>query len=99
MEPTNKSLVSFWRKSKPISEQAAIDFLPDADALEKTPLPSGMSATIYILVALVAAVVLWASIFEVDQVVTARGRLVTTTRAPSCSFSTQFKNWSALNRR
>ena len=55
----------------------AVEFLPDADALEKKPLPRGVSATIYILVAFVVAIVLWASIFEVDQIVTARGRLVT----------------------
>lgn len=55
----------------------AVEFLPDADALEKKPLPRGLSATIYILVAFVVAIVLWASIFEVDQIVTARGRLVT----------------------
>ena len=51
--------------------------MPDADELEKTPLSTGMSATIYLLVALVVITILWASLSEVDQVVTARGRLVT----------------------
>ncbi|MBY0454153.1 MAG: HlyD family type I secretion periplasmic adaptor subunit [Burkholderiaceae bacterium] len=78
MEPTNQlPLTATAKTSTGKGHAQAVDFLPDADALEKTPLPSGMSATIYILVALAAAVVLWASIFEVDQVVTARGRLVT----------------------
>lgn len=52
-------------------------FLPDAEALEKTPPPGGMSATIYILLALIITTIVWASVFEVDQVVTARGKLVT----------------------
>ena len=54
-----------------------VSFLPDADELEKTNLPGGVSATIYILVAMVAIGILWASLSEVDQIVTARGRLVT----------------------
>lgn len=63
--------------SAPKNTVQAIEFLPDADALEKRPLPGGMSATVYILVGMVAAIIAWASIFEVDQVVTARGRLIT----------------------
>ncbi len=53
------------------------DFLPDADALERKPLPGGLSATLYLLVGLVATSIVWASWFEVDQVVTAHGKLVT----------------------
>lgn len=55
----------------------AVAFLPDADALEKAPHPSQVSATVYLLVALVVAAIVWASVFEVDQIVTARGKLVT----------------------
>jgi hemolysin D len=79
MEPANQPHVTppaLRSKSKTGSnwQQA---YLPDADALERTQVASGVSATIYLLVGLVIATVLWASIFEVDQVVTARGRLVT----------------------
>ena len=55
----------------------AVAFLPDADALEKAPHPTKVSATVYLLVALVVAAIVWASVFEVDQIVTARGKLVT----------------------
>jgi hemolysin D len=53
------------------------EFLPDADALEKSDAVGKVSITLYILTALVLLTLLWASVFEVDQVVTARGRLVT----------------------
>lgn len=62
---------------KPIRNDWAVDFLPDADALERRRLPAGFTATLYLLVGLVAAAVLWASLCELDIVVTARGRLVT----------------------
>ena len=55
----------------------SVAFLPDADALERKPLPGGLTATLYLLVALVVATIVWASVFEVDQIVTARGKLVT----------------------
>lgn len=79
MEPANQSPVthktaSTRKKSKPWS----VDFLPDADALEKKPLPGGLSATLYLLVTLFISTIVWASVFEVDQIVTAKGRLVTT---------------------
>ena len=64
---------------KPIRNDWAVDFLPDADALERRRLPAGFTATLYLLVGLVAAAVLWASLCELDIVVTARGRLVTQT--------------------
>lgn len=76
MEPTNKSLVSFWRKSKPISEQAAIDFLPDADEMERTPLPSYARLTIHILGLGLLAFVIWASLSKVEKIVIAHGRMV-----------------------
>ncbi len=53
------------------------EFLPDADALEKSDAVGKVSITLYILTTLVLLTLLWASVFEVDQVVTARGRLVT----------------------
>ncbi len=70
MEPANQP---------PVKPPAAwsVAFLPDADALERKPLPGGLSATLYLLVALFVATIVWASVFEVDQVVSARGKLVT----------------------
>ena len=54
------------------------EFLPDADAIEKTPISKGVSYILYLLIALFASLLVWASVSEVDQVVTARGRLVST---------------------
>jgi HlyD family secretion protein len=76
MEPANQPSV------KPVESRGKTsswrtEFLPDADALERKPLPGGLSATLYLLVGLVVATLVWASWFEVDQVVTARGKLVT----------------------
>ena len=64
---------------KPIRNDWAVDFLPDADALERKRLPTGFTTTLYLLVGLLAAAVLWATLCELDVVVTARGRLVTQT--------------------
>ena len=54
------------------------DFKPDADALESLSLPFPGRMLLYLLVGLVVAGVLWASLSTVDRVVTAPGRLVTT---------------------
>lgn len=54
-----------------------IGFLPDADEIERTPLPPAARTTLYLLAALLASFLLWASLFEIDQVVAARGRLLT----------------------
>ena len=54
------------------------EFLPDADAIENTPISKGVPYILYLLIALFATLLLWASVSEVDQVVTARGRLVST---------------------
>ena len=54
------------------------EFLPDADAIEKTPISKGVPYILYLLIALFASLLVWASVSEVDQVVTARGRLVST---------------------
>lgn len=79
MEPTNQPHVSPSTPAppSPAVRDWTVAFLPDAEALEKTPPPGGMSATIYILLGLMVAAIVWASVFEVDQIVTARGKLVT----------------------
>ena len=57
--------------------ETAIDFLPDADEIERRPLPRAARATLYVLFALVLCFILWASLFKVDRVVVAHGRVVT----------------------
>jgi HlyD family secretion protein len=55
----------------------AVDFQPDAVIIEERPLPWLARSVVYIVVVLVATAVLWASLSQVDRVVTARGRLIT----------------------
>ncbi len=74
MEPTNKSLVKFWRK--PAAAQPAIDFLPDADEMERSPLPPIARITIHVLAAGLLAFVLWANFSQVEKIVIAHGRMV-----------------------
>ncbi len=78
MEPTNQLPVSPPPAPPPPAppKDWTVAFLPDAEALEKAPHPAGMSATLYLLAALVLTAIAWASLFEVDQIVTAKGRLV-----------------------
>lgn len=53
-----------------------LDFLPDADAIERGPLPPYLRITLHVLAGALLAFVLWASFSEVEKIVTARGRLV-----------------------
>jgi hemolysin D len=80
MEPTDKSSLSrFLGKFLPgkrAKAQAEIAFLPDADEMERAPLPALARQTIHILVLLLVSFVLWASFSKVEKVVVAHGRLV-----------------------
>ncbi|MDO8311246.1 MAG: HlyD family type I secretion periplasmic adaptor subunit, partial [Sideroxyarcus sp.] len=62
--------------AQPLHQQA-IGFLADADELEQRPVGRAINATLYLLVALLLIFILWATFSEVDQIVTARGKLVT----------------------
>lgn len=55
----------------------AVDFLPDADEIERRPLPRSARITLHVLLAAVVAFLLWATLSETDLIVTARGRLIT----------------------
>ena len=59
------------------AEHAAIDFLPDADEIERRPLPRAARITMHLLVAAMVCFLVWSAVSQVDLVVTARGRLVT----------------------
>lgn len=59
------------------SDKTAIDFLPDADEIERRPLPAMARITVHLLIGALLSFFLWAWISEVDLIVTARGRLVT----------------------
>lgn len=64
-------------QSKGGSDKTAIDFLPDADEIERRPLPAMARITVHLLIGALLSFFLWAWISEVDLIVTARGRLVT----------------------
>ncbi len=53
-------------------------FEPDADALEALPLPFPGRTILYLMIGLISAAALWASLSRIDRVVTAPGRLVST---------------------
>jgi HlyD family secretion protein len=77
MEPTDKPSVSRAGKLAQEPDQTHIDFLPDADEIERSPLPFMARTTLYVLLGTLLSFVVWASVFEIDRVVVARGRLVT----------------------
>jgi len=56
----------------------AADFLPDGAAIEHSPPHWLARSTLYVLTALLAAALLWSALSQVDRVVTAGGRLITT---------------------
>ena len=74
MEPTDQSHVK--RKAARGKDATALDFLPDADAIERNPLPGYLRITVHMLALAVVLFVLWASFSEVERVVVASGRLV-----------------------
>ena len=59
-------------------EETIRGFKPDADALESLPLPFPGRTLLYLVIGLVLAAIAWASLSNVDRIVTASGRLVTT---------------------
>lgn len=83
MEPTNKPHLKKIRQwlgfGKHVSDQEhkAFEFLPDAEEIERRPLPMQARITLYIMVAMLFSFVVWASFSKLDRVVIAHGRLVT----------------------
>jgi hemolysin D len=55
----------------------AVQFQPDAVMIEERPLPWLARSVVYIVVLFVACAAVWASVSQVDRVVTARGKLIT----------------------
>jgi hemolysin D len=71
MEPANQPPLTRRKK-----DQTEIDFLPDADAIERGPLPRFVQLTLHLLVLTLVGFIIWASVSPVDKVVIAHGRLV-----------------------
>lgn len=56
----------------------ALAYLPDGAAVEHAPLPWLARSTLYALIGLLVSLVAWAGLAQVDRIVSAGGRLVTT---------------------
>jgi len=54
-----------------------IEFLPDADEIERRPLPPFARITVHALATMLVCFLVWASFAEIDEVVKAQGRLTT----------------------
>jgi hemolysin D len=73
-------LIPFRKPATPPAKRvdhAAVAFQPDAVMIEERPLPFVARSVVYIIAALIISAALWASLSEVDRVVTARGKLIT----------------------
>lgn len=66
--------MSKWFKSS--RGKTVIEYLPDADELERSPVPRWAQVTLRVLLLAVFSFGAWAAISELDQVVVARGSLV-----------------------
>jgi HlyD family secretion protein len=62
---------------KEFIKTTVIEFLPDADEIERSPLPPLARATLYALLLALISLLLWAIFAQIDRVVVAKGRLVT----------------------
>jgi hemolysin D len=79
MEPANKSFISRWfkpGKGKSSRGKTVIEYLPDADEIERSPVPPFAQVTLHVLLLCFASFALWASLSQLDKVVVAQGRLV-----------------------
>jgi len=62
---------------EPAHPATAVDFLPDADEIERAPLPRVARLTLHVLFAVLVVFLAWAYFSEIERVVVAHGRLVT----------------------
>jgi HlyD family secretion protein len=73
MEPANKSPLNFKRGKK---DETEIEFLPDADAIERGPLPKFVRLTLHTLLLVFVCFIVWACVSPVEKIVIAHGKLV-----------------------
>jgi HlyD family secretion protein len=87
MESANQSLVTDDAAKRKRAAEAApkaapddvteIEFLPDADEIERRPVPAYARITVHALAAMLVCFLTWAGFAQVDEIVKAQGRLVT----------------------
>ena len=65
------------RRGRGPVDTEAVHFQPDAVMIEERPLPWFARSVVYLVVALVVSAAAWATLSQVDRVVTARGKLIT----------------------
>lgn len=63
-------------KGKGSKAKTAVEYLPDADEIERSPLPRFAQYTVHILMLSLVAFLLWASFAQLEQVVGSQGSLV-----------------------
>jgi HlyD family secretion protein len=63
-------------KLKPKRDLTELEFLADADEIERSPLPPALRITLHVLAGALLTFVLWASFSSVEKIVVAKGRLV-----------------------
>jgi HlyD family secretion protein len=61
---------------RPSKGKTVVEYLPDADEIERSPVPGFARNTLHVLVLSVVMFLIWASISQLDQVVVAQGRLI-----------------------
>ena len=61
---------------KQSKRKTVVEYLPDADEIERNPIPRGAQFTMHVLLFAFASFAVWASISQLDQVVVAQGRLI-----------------------
>lgn len=66
-------------RKRELNSRLLVEFQPDAVEIEKRSVPGGARWTLYAVVALLILSVCWACWAEVDRIVTAQGKLITTT--------------------
>ena len=64
------------KRRKGAKGKTVIEYLPDADEIERSPVPRFAQITMQVLLAAFASFALWASLSQLDKVVLAQGRLV-----------------------
>jgi HlyD family secretion protein len=65
-------------RKRELNSKLLVEFQPDAVEIEKRSVPGGARWTLYAVVALLICSVCWAWWAEVDRIVTAQGKLITT---------------------
>lgn len=73
MEPTDQPFIS----SAATKNTTVIEFLPDADEIERSPLPRSARITLHVMLVALLSFLIWSIYSNVDRVVVAHGRLIT----------------------